>query len=84
MECSLATGELIQLDGGTQGLLLRCTCGGVWLTKNDGQDYLIRSGHSFKLPAGEQALIEALNPAGIFVLETRPTPALTTVRLATC
>ena len=84
MECCLATGEIIRLEGGPQGLMLRCTNGRLWLTKNDGQDYLIKTGRSFALPAGENALIEALNPAGIFVLETRQAPALVASRLATC
>jgi quercetin dioxygenase-like cupin family protein len=84
MECYLKSGEVIQLDGGEVGLKLRCTTGQLWLTKNDGQDYLIRTGKNFELPAGEKALIEALNPAGIFVLKNCPTPAMGTVRLATC
>ena len=84
MECCLATGELIRLDGGALGLKLRCTTGRVWLTKNDGQDYLINAGRSFELPAGENALLEALNPAGIFVLETRPAASMAAVRLAAC
>ena len=84
MECCLATGELIRLDGGTLGLVLRCTRGQVWLTKDDGQDYLIRADHSFALPAGETALIEGLDPAVIFVLKTRPAPAMGAVRLAAC
>ena len=84
MECYLKTGEVIQLEGGTVGLVLRCTSGQIWLTKNDGQDYLIRAGKNFELTAGENALIEALNPAGIFVLKSCPAPAMGTVRLATC
>jgi DUF2917 family protein len=84
MECCLATGELIRLDGGAMGLVLRCTTGRVWLTKDDGQDYLIKAGRSFELPAGENALVEALNPAGIFVLETLNSPATAIVRLAAC
>jgi hypothetical protein len=84
MECSLATGELIRLEGGALGLVLRCTTGGVWLTKGDGQDYLIRAGRSFELPAGESALVEALNPAGIFVMETRSAAATPVLRLAAC
>ncbi|MBC8017866.1 MAG: DUF2917 domain-containing protein [Verrucomicrobia bacterium] len=84
MECCLATGELIRLDGGALGLVLRCTTGRVWLTKNDGQDYLIKAGRSLELAAGENALIEALDPAGIFVPETRNLPATANVRLAAC
>jgi hypothetical protein len=84
MKCCLATGELIRLDGGAMGLKLRCSTSRVWLTKNDGQDYLINAGRSFELPAGENALLEALNPAGIFVLEIRPVAALAAVRLAAC
>lgn len=66
------------------GLVLRCTSGGVWLTKDDGQDYLISAGRSFRLPAGEKALVEALKPAGIYVFETRSAPAMASVRLAAC
>ena len=67
MECQLKNGELIRLDGGSTGLVLRCSSGALWLTKNDGQDYLIRTGRSLELSAGETALIEALNPAGMYV-----------------
>lgn len=85
MECCLATGELLRLDGGTMGLMLRCTTGRVWLTKDDGQDYLVRTGRSFELHAGEIALIEALDPAGILVLETPSAPMMAAaVRLAVC
>jgi quercetin dioxygenase-like cupin family protein len=84
MECCLATGELIRLNGGARGLRLRCTTGRVWLTKNDGQDYLINAGRSFELSAGENALLEALNPAGIFMLETLPAAAIAAVRLVAC
>ena len=84
MECCLATGELLRLDGGTMGLMLRCTTGRVWLTKDDGQDYLVRAGCSFELHAGEIALIEALDPAGFLVLETPSAPMMAAVRLAVC
>jgi Protein of unknown function (DUF2917) len=63
MECSLAKGELIRLDGGTGGLVLRCTGGTVWLTCGDGADYLIRAGRSFELAAHRTAVTEALESA---------------------
>jgi len=63
MECCLAKGELIRLDGGNGGLVLRCTSGAVWLTCGDGADYLLRAGNSFKLPAHRTAVSEALESA---------------------
>ncbi len=63
MECCLAEGELIRLDGGTAGLVLRCTGGTVWLTCGDGADYLVSAGRSFELPAGRLAVAEALETA---------------------
>lgn len=63
MECCLAEGELIRLDGGKEGLELCCTIGTVWLTKGDGMDYLIPAGKRLKLAKGESALVEALRPS---------------------
>jgi quercetin dioxygenase-like cupin family protein len=63
MECCLAKGELIRLDGGTGGLVLRCTGGTVWLTCGDGEDHLIHAGRSFELPAHRTAVTEALESA---------------------
>jgi len=63
MECSLSQGELIRLDGGKDGMLLRCSAGTVWLTCGDGTDYLIAGGRSYSLSAGRTAIIEALEPA---------------------
>jgi Protein of unknown function (DUF2917) len=64
MECCLAKGELIRLDGGPGGVILRCSGGTVWLTCGDGADYLISAGRSIKLPAHSVAVAEALEPAG--------------------
>jgi len=69
MECCLAEGELIRLDGGTGGLVLRCTGGTVWLTLGDGADYLVHAGRSFELPAGRIAVAEALEPAEFYLGE---------------
>jgi len=69
MECSLAKGELIRLDGGSGGLVLRVTGGAVWLTCGDGADYLIRAGRSFELPAHQTAVIEALESAEFYLGE---------------
>ena len=87
MECCLAKGELIRLDGGSNGLVLRCTSGAVWLTCGDGADYLISAGRSFELAAGRIAVSEALESAEFFLGE----PALAgevqhkaVIRLAAC
>jgi hypothetical protein len=69
MECCLAKGELIRLDGGSGGLVLRLASGAVWLTCGDGADYLIRAGRSFELPAHQTAVTEALESAGFFLGE---------------
>lgn len=61
MECCLAQGELIRVDGGETGLLLRCTSGTVWLTYGDGRDYLISAGKSFEIAARRFAVAEALH-----------------------
>lgn len=60
MECCLSRGELIRLDGGVKGVVLRCRSGAVWLTCGDGADYLIRAGRSFELPPRRTAVAEAL------------------------
>jgi hypothetical protein len=69
MECCLAKGELIRLDGGTKGLILRCTAGALWLTCGDGADYLVHAGRSFELPAHLIATTEALESAEFFLAE---------------
>ena len=63
MECCLAQGELIRLDGGKNGAVLRCTSGTVWLTCGDGRDYLLSAGKSFAISAGQVAVAEALHKA---------------------
>jgi hypothetical protein len=63
MELCIAAGELIKLEGGRKGLVLRCTSGLVWLTKGDGNDYLIPAGKPVTLARGESALVEALKPS---------------------
>ena len=63
MECCLAKDELIKLDGGRYGLVLRCTLGTVWLTCGDGADYLVSAGRSFELAPRLNATVEALEKA---------------------
>ncbi|GEM_PF-5838527 len=63
MECTLAKGELLRLDGGGCGVIIRCSGGELWLTCGDGADYLIRAGCSFELKSRLQAVVEALDGA---------------------
>ncbi|GAC1450916.1 MAG: hypothetical protein PVSMB11_12040 [Desulfuromonadaceae bacterium] len=63
MECCLAQGELIRLDGEKDGVVLRCTSGTIWLTCGDGRDYLLSAGNSFELAARRVAVAEALQTA---------------------
>lgn len=60
MECCLAQGELIRLDGEQEGVVLRCTSGTLWLTCGDGRDYLLSAGKSFTVAARQFAVAEAL------------------------
>jgi hypothetical protein len=60
MEFCLEEGELIRVEGGKEGVVLRCTSGTVWLTKGDGIDYLIPAGRRMSVAKGENALVEAL------------------------
>lgn len=73
MECCLAKGELIRLDGGNSGLVLRCAAGTVWLTLGDGADYLIHAGRSFELRSGRTAVAEALDSADFYLGEPAAT-----------
>jgi len=84
MECQLKNGELIRLDGGATGQLLRCTGGQLWLTKDDGQDYVIRCGKTFDILANTTVLIEALEPAGMTLLEGDHATAAGALHLAVC
>ncbi len=63
MECCLAQGELIRLEGEKNGVILRCIGGAVWLTCGDSRDYLLTAGRSFALAAGQFAVAEALQAA---------------------
>ncbi|MDD2898754.1 MAG: DUF2917 domain-containing protein [Desulfuromonadaceae bacterium] len=63
MECCLAQGELIRVNGEKDGVTLRCTHGTVWLTCGDGRDYLLTAGKSFVIHAGQFAVAEALQTA---------------------
>jgi hypothetical protein len=70
MECSLARGDLLRLEGGARGVVLACLKGTLWLTCGDGVDYLVKQGSRFSLEAGSQALVE-----GIAAAEFRLEPA---------
>ena len=87
MECCLAQGELIRLDGEKDGVILRCISGTIWLTCGDGRDYLLSAGKSFELVAGKFAVAEALQAAectlGKPVLN-RSTLQRPVIRLAAC
>lgn len=67
MECCLAQGELIKLDGRKEGVTIRCASGSVWLTKEDGADYMIKAGRRMTLTPGESGLIEALCQSEIII-----------------
>ncbi|GFE61699.1 DUF2917 domain-containing protein [Geobacter sp. AOG2] len=87
MECYLAEGELIRLDGGPSGLRLRCSTGTVWLTRGDAGDYLVVAGTCFDVAPGQVALVEALKPAEIRLGElpmAGGVPHGTAVRLVSC
>ena len=87
MECCLAQGELIRLDGTKDGAILRCTSGTIWLTCGDGRDYLLSAGKSFVIAAGQFAVAEALQAAectlGKPILNHR-TLQRPVIRLAAC
>lgn len=65
MECCLGQGELMRLNGGSNGVLLQCLEGTVWITIGDGRDYVVRQQASFEINAGVTAIAEALGPAEI-------------------
>ena len=65
MECSLGTGDLLRLTGGSQGTRLHCLRGTVWLTRGDGVDYLVHQGQSIALACADSALVEALGAAEV-------------------
>ena len=60
MDCCLTKNELIRVDGGKGGVVVRCKVGAIWLTCGDGADYLLTAGRSHELPARRIAMIEAL------------------------
>lgn len=84
MECLFAEGELIRLAGGKTGLTLRCRTGLLWLTKGDGQDYLIVAGNGYELARGEAALVEALKPSELRLDEPANIAMKTVIGLAAC
>lgn len=63
MECCLAQGELIRVDGEKEGVVLRCSTGIIWLTSGDGRDYLLSAGKSFSVAAHTVVVAEALQSA---------------------
>jgi hypothetical protein len=86
MECCLAKGELVKLEGRKDGLVLRCTVGTLWLTNGDGIDYLIPTGKRTTLAKGEIALVEALEQSELHLGEpaTASDMAKAVIRLAMC
>lgn len=76
MECCLAEGELVRLEGGKRGLVVRCTAGTLWLTKGDGCDYLIPAGRRITLAKREQALVEALEQSELCLAKPAATSDL--------
>jgi len=84
MECNFVEGELIRLAGGKTGLTLRCRTGLLWLTRGDGQDYLIAAGNGFELGRGESALVEALQPSELRLGEPANRTVHTVMGLAAC
>jgi len=63
MQVSLAAGEIICLDGGQNGVTVRCTSGLLWLTTGNGADYLVDADRPFHLEAGITAVAEAFKAA---------------------
>ena len=87
MECCLAQGELMRLDGGKDGAILRCTSGTIWLTCGDGRDYLLVAGMSYKIASRQVAVAEALKMAECNLgkpLSGRNTLQRPVIRLAAC
>ena len=84
MECTLSEGELIRLEGGRYGMILRCTSGAVWLTKGDGTDYLVTPERCFIIAKGTTALAEALHDAEVLLEEPKTAHIPMAVRLSVC
>ncbi|MBW4056113.1 MAG: DUF2917 domain-containing protein [Proteobacteria bacterium] len=87
MECSLAQGELIRVDGKKDGVILYCTSGTIWVTCGDGRDYLLSAGNSFEIAARQVAVAEALQAAECTLgapLACRDALQKPIIRLAAC
>ncbi|MDD2542653.1 MAG: DUF2917 domain-containing protein [Desulfuromonadaceae bacterium] len=87
MECYLAQGELIRVDGKKDGILLCCTSGAIWVTCGDGRDYLLSAGNSFEIAARQVAVAEALQAAECTLgtpLARRDALQKPIIRLAAC
>ena len=87
MECCLGQGELIRVDGGKEGVMLRCSSGTVWLTCGNGVDYLLHAGKSFAVAAYQVAVVEALQAAECTLvkpLSERNHVMRPVIRLAAC
>lgn len=84
MECSLVQGELIRIEGGAAGLTIRCISGALWLTKGDGQDYMLSPGGRLELKRGETVLAEALQPCELRLGEPSGAALKTTIAMAAC
>jgi hypothetical protein len=87
MECCLAEGELIRVDGEKYGVILRCSKGTIWLTCGDGRDYLISAGNSFEIASHQVAVAEALQAAECTIgksLSSHSPLERPVIRLAAC
>lgn len=87
MEWYLAQGELIRVDGGKDGVTLRCSSGTVWLTNGNGVDYLLHAGKNFAVAANQVAVVEALQAAECTLvkpLSERSPVMRPVIRLAAC
>lgn len=61
IEIELAVGEAVSLFG-TEGRLLRCERGTVWLTEeNGGTDVILRPGECFLLKRSGRAVVESVD-----------------------
>jgi hypothetical protein len=65
MDCTLGKGDLLRINGGPKGIVLRCLKGTVWITNGNGIDYLVHEEGIFRLDPTATAVIEALGSAEV-------------------
>lgn len=65
MKCSLGKGELFKLETASESDL-RCLKGSLWITIDDGRDYLLTDSSPIQRLRGRNALIEALEDSEIW------------------